>query len=195
MVSGLEYTVYLGNGLSEGEFLSDGQQFRDNNRNKGWGGRLNLALGDGLSVGYSYYRGKYDDENSRNRILQAGTAAWTTSDFYIRAEYNHSRSETPEPFADAVGWGYYIQTAMVWKNFRPVASYQVVKYEDAFHGPGFAGPDTPGEGFNLDQTRWAVGAVFQFARNAYLKLEYDFNREKDAEIKNDAWFVQVAVGF
>ena len=81
MVSGLEYAVYLGNGLSEGEYLSDGQQFRDNNRNKGWGGRLNLALGDGLSVGYSYYRGKYDDDNSRYRTMQAGTAAWTTSDY------------------------------------------------------------------------------------------------------------------
>jgi hypothetical protein len=194
-ISGLEYVVYLGNGLSEGEFLSSGQQFRDNNRNKSWGGRLDLALGDGFSVGYSYYRGKYDDADSRDRILQAGTAIWSTSDYYIKAEYTHSRSETPDPFAAAEGWGYYIQTAMVWKNFRPVVSYQVVKYDDTFHGPGFEGPDTPGEGFHLDRTRWALGAVFMFAQNAYLKLEYDFNREKDVEIKNDAWLVQVAVGF
>jgi hypothetical protein len=34
-----------------------------------------------------------------------------------------------------------------------------------------------------------------FAQNAFLKLEYDFNREKDVEIKNDTWLVQVAVGF
>ncbi len=194
-VSGLEYVLYLGNGLSEGEFLSSGQQFRDNNRDKGWGGRLALALGEGLSVGYSYYRGKYDDADSRDRILQAGTAAWTTSDFYVTVEYNHSRSETPEPFADAVGWGYYIQTAMIWKSFRPVVSYQVLKYDDTFHGPGFEGPDAPGEGIHMDRTRWALGAVFMFAPNAYLKFEYDFNREKDLEIKNDAYLLQVAVGF
>jgi hypothetical protein len=194
-VSGLNYVIYLGNGLAEGEYLYSGQQFQDNNRNKGWGGRLDLVLGEGFSAGYSYYRGKYDDADSRYRVLQAGTAAWTTSDFYIKAEYTHSRSENPSPFEDSVGWGYYIQTAMVWKSFRPVVSYQALKYDDTFHGPGFEGPETPGEGFHLEQTRWALGAVFMVAPNAFIKLEYDFNREKDLEIKNDAWFVQVAVGF
>jgi hypothetical protein len=191
-VSGARYVLYLGNGLAEGEYLTSGQQFRDNNRNKGWGGRLDLELSEGFSAGYSYYRGKVDDANSRFLVMQAGTVSWTTSDFYIKVEYNHSKSETPDPFADAVGWGYYIQSAMIWKNFRPVVSYQVLKYDDAFHGPGFEGPDSPGEGIHLDRTRWALGAVLMFAPNAYLKFEYDFNREKNLEIKNDTYLLQGA---
>ena len=194
-ISGLLYTAYLGNGLYEESSLDSGQQFRDNNQNKAWGGRLEMSLDQGFTLGYSYYRGKYDDADSRNQIMQAATAAWVTSDFYVKAEYNHANLETPDEFADGIAWGYYIQTSMIWKSFRPVFSYQVLNYADPFHGPGFAGSDQPGQGISEEKTRWALGAVFAIAQNAYLKFEYDFNREKNLELNNDGYVIQIAVGF
>ncbi len=194
-ISGLLYTAYLGNGLYEESSLDSGQQFRDNNRNKAWGGRLEVTLDQGFSLGYSYYKGKYDDADSRNQIMQAATAAWMTADFYVKAEYNHAKLETPDEFDDGTAWGYYIQTVMIWKGFRPVVSYQVLNYDDSFHGPGFAGPGQPGLGISEEKTRWALGAVVALAQNAYLKFEYDFNREKNLEIKNDTYLIQVTVGF
>ncbi len=194
-ISGLQYAAYIGNGLAEGEDLTRGQQFQDNNRNKAWGARLGFELEGGISADYSYHRGKYDAADSRNQIMQAAAAAWTTQDFYLRIEFDHARLETPDEFDDGEAWGYFIQTAMIWRNFRPVASYQVLDYEDAFHGPGFAGPDTPGDGIAQKRTRWALGAVISFAPGAYFKFEYDFNREKDQEIENDMFLFQVAVAF
>lgn len=194
-ISGLQYAAYLGNGLAESAFLDGGQQFRDNNRHKAWGGRLEWVLEEGFAVGYSYYQGKYDIADSRKQIMQAATAAWTTSDFYVRFEYNHARMEAWEGYGEGKAWGYTAQTAMVLRGFRPVVSYQRVFTDDTFHGSGFAGPDLPGEGFFLDRTRWALGAVLILAPNVFLKLEYDVNREKDLEIKNDGYVFQIAVGF
>jgi hypothetical protein len=194
-ISGLQYAAYIGNGLAEGESLDSGQQFKDNNRNKAWGARLGFALEEGISADYSYHRGKYDDADSRDQIMQAAAAAWNTQDFYIRIEFDHARLETPDEFADGEAWGYYIQTAMIWRNFRPVASYQVLDYDDAFHGPGFTGAGTPGEGITQKKTRWALGAVISFAPGAYFKFEYDINREKDQEIENNMFLFQVAVAF
>lgn len=194
-ISGLQYSAYLGNGLAESAFLDGGQQFRDNNRHKAWGGRLEWVLEEGFSIGYSYYQGKYDDADSRKQIMQAAAAAWTTADFYVQFEYNHARMEAADGFEDGKAWGYTAQTAMIWRGFRPVVSYQRVFYDDVFHGLGFQGPDLPGEGIALDRTRWALGAVLTLSPNVYLKFEYDFNREKDLEISNDGYFFQIAVGF
>jgi predicted porin len=194
-LSGLQYAAYIGNGLAEGEALDSGQQFKDNNRNKAWGARLGFDMEEGISADYSYHRGKYDAADSRDQIMQAAAAAWITQDFYIRIEFNHARLETPEEFDDGEAWGYYVQTAMIWRNFRPVASYQVLDYNDAFHGPGFAGPDTPGEGITQKKTRWALGAVISLAPGAYFKFEYDINREKDQEIENNMFLFQLAVEF
>ena len=88
---------------------------------------------------------------------------------------------------------------MNWRShfsgIQPVASYQRYKYNDDFHGLGFNGSLEPGTGIARKKSRWTLGAVIRLSSNALLKVEYDFNREKDIELKNNVLFCQLAVSF
>ncbi|NOR14718.1 MAG: hypothetical protein GQ544_03335 [Candidatus Aminicenantes bacterium] len=192
---GLDYSAWFGNGLMESEGPDGGQQFKDNNANKGWGGRLLWAPDPSIGFGYSYYRGKYDDLNSRYRTMQAANAYWITDDFEWVFEYTYNTSENIPGYASGKGFGYYVHLAMVWKNIRPYASYQKLDYDDPLHGPGFEGPESPGDGISVKKTRWAVGAVFSLGPSVFLKFEYDFNRESEIQLKNDMYMVQIALSF
>ncbi len=192
---GLDYSAWFGNGLAETGTPDGGQQFKDNNANKGWGGRLLWAPEQSMGFGYSYYRGKYDDTNSRYRTMQAANAYWITNDFELVFEYTFNKSENIPDYAAGKGYGYYGHLALVWKNIRPYASYQRLDYDDPLHGPGFEGPESPGEGISVKKTRWALGAVLSLGPNVFLKFEYDFNRESEIELKNDMYIVQIALSF
>ncbi len=192
---GLDYSAWFGNGLVESDGPDGGQQFKDNNANKGWGGRLLWAPESSIGIGYSYYRGKYDDANSRYRTMQAANAYWITNDFEWVFEYTYNTSENIPGYANGKGYGYYAHLAMVWKNIRPYASYQKLDYHDPLHGPGFEGPESPGDGISVKKTRWAVGAVFSLGPSVFLKFEYDFNRESEIQLKNDMYMVQIALSF
>lgn len=195
MVSGVSYSVYLGNGLAEQESLSAGQQFRDNNRNKCLGGRFGLVLSEGFETTYSFYRGKYDEEGSRNLTLQAVTADWNADAFRVVFEYTKADMQHPDDYSDGKANGFYLQTMLNIGSLQPVISYQSLKYEDEFHGLGFGGKDIPGVGILEDKTRWTLGLVYTLSENVYLKFEYDFNREKETEIKNNLLLCQMALGF
>lgn len=192
---GLEYTAWFGNGLGDGEFPYSGQMFKDNNANKGWGGRLLWTPDPRFGVAYSYYNGKYDDANSRYRTMQSAHGYWITEDFEIVYEYTHSKTENPDGYARGSGYGYYGHLAFIWRTFRPFASYQKLDYSDPLRGPGYGGADMPGDGIAVNRTRWAVGAVLNLAQNVFFKFEYDFNREKDFEIKDDMWTFQIALSY
>ena len=77
----------------------------------------------------------------------------------------------------------------------PVASYQRYDYEDPFHGDGFLSPLFPGFGISEDRERWSLGAVYNLSQTAFFKLEYQFNREKGFDKKNDMLLVQISVSF
>lgn len=189
------YSAYIGNGLSEEENFSSGQIFRDNNADKGKGGRFGLFLSQELEAAYSYYTGKSDAENMRNVVLQCLDVTWSSEGFQLLSEYMRSEIKNPEGFSPGKGEGYFVQVSFDMKNLHPAVSYQRLKYLDAFHGKGFVSADAAGEGIVDERSRWTIGCVISLAQNVYLKLEYDFNREKDIQVKNNVLYVQAALSF
>jgi hypothetical protein len=189
------YSAYLGNGLGEGEDLRAGQQFEDNNADKGKGGRVGLRLSVGFEAAYSIYSGKVDDQNSRNQMLHGVDLNWTTENWHLFAEYTKGNLKNPEGFSDADSEGFFIQLMLNFGNIRPLASYQKLDYSDEYHGKGFSGNSAPGEGISVDKNRWALGLVYIPVESVFMKLEYDINREEGQKKKDNLLALQVAVSF
>lgn len=194
-ISSLVYSAYIGNGVRESEVLKEGQQFKDNNTDKGKGIRVGFSLSQGFEVGYSLYSGKYDEGNKRALTLHGFDLVWVTEDFYILSEYNRAYLENPENFQKGETEGYFVQVSLKIGNLRPLVCYQGLKYEDPFHGRGYIYPDYSGRGISEEKTRWALGLMLIASENVFFKVEYDINKEKDLEIKDNAISVQAAISF
>jgi hypothetical protein len=189
------YAAYLGNGLAEEETLRAGQQFKDNNSNKGMGGRVGFSLGNEFGAGVSYYRGKYDTANSRQLSLLGLDASWVTDTIQVLGEYSYAKAENPSPFSSGEAKGYFIQVSLTPGKWHPFVSYQKSRYEDNFHGAGFSPSTQPGLGIFKDRNRWALGIDFILTTNVLLKAEYDFNREKNFSLKDNLFSAQIALSF
>jgi hypothetical protein len=194
-IAGLLYSAYVGNGLSEDDWLYKSQQFKDNNRDKGFGGRVAWNVDQKFEMGYSYYRGKYDENNSRNLVLQCLDVSFVSQSYQLTGEYTRSDNENPSDYEDGSGNGYFALLTFNIQGIWPVVSYQRYEYNDPIHGDGFLNPRLPGFGISEDRERWALGLVYILSQTAFFKLEYQFNREKDVEKKNDMLLLQVAVSF
>ena len=195
MLSGLNYTLYTGNGLAEGEYLNLSQQFQDNNANKSVGGRFRFPFGSGVDAAYSYYRGKYDNEDNRNLILQGVNVVWDADSVILTFEYTRARIENPEGFSEAKADGYFIQSVVSIGSLRPVVSYQTLTYNDDFHGAGFFDSSNPGSGISFEKNRWTLGVVYTISQNMFFKFEYDFNLEDDNSVEDNMYSFQVALSF
>ena len=195
IIGGFVYQGYLGNGLREGENLRSGQQFRDNNKNKGVGGRIGWRLSQGFELAYSINTGKYDNEDSRNLIMHGADVNWMTEDWQILGEYTKVKINNPEDYSAGEAEGYFIQVAIFMGAFQPFASFQKLTYSDPYHGPGLSSLLGAGQGIAIDRSRWALGIIYTPAPNFTISFEYDFNREKTFVIKDDMWAVQAAVSF
>jgi hypothetical protein len=194
-IFGIDIAAYIGNGLAEAQNLSEGQQFSDNNADKGRGFRVGLPLSDNFQLGYSWYSGNYDDENSRRLKMQALDASWITQGFQLIYERIWTNMENPESYEAGEGKGDYLIGAFMVSQIQCFISYQRVEYEDPFHGPWFTGAISADMGISLKKSRWAAGLIFSPSSNAYLKLEYDWNREEDNVLKDDLLAVQIALRF
>ena len=194
-ISGFTYAFYIGNGLREAGSLAEGQQFTDNNIDKGLGFRVGAALSESISLGYSKYWGRYDNENKRELRMQALDAVWTTQGFRLAYERIWTDMENPEGYEAGKGSGDYIIAALVLSQFEPFVSFQRLEVEDPFHGPWFGGAGLAGMGISRTNSRWAAGLIFQPAAGLFLKAEYDWNREEEEERKDDLLTVQVALRF
>ncbi len=191
---GFFYSAYLGNGLSEGQSLRDGQQFRDNNKDKGRGIRGGLTLSRGFDAGFSYYTGRYDEQNERNLILKGVDLSWEAEGVYVLAEYIKAYMNNPSGFDQGEAEGYFVQAAFDTGPLRPVGSYQKFTYRDAFHGQEFD-PDLGGEGIDEERSRWTFGVVYFATANIFFKIEYEWNREKGTEIKDNLFLFQLALSY
>ncbi|UCC40021.1 MAG: hypothetical protein JSV96_00745 [Candidatus Aminicenantes bacterium] len=194
-ISRLGYSAYIGNGVRESETLEGGQQFKDNNTDKGKGLRIGFSLSREIELGYSFYNGKYDEGNKRDLTLHGFDLTWITREYYISSEYTRGYLENPENFQKGEAEGYFIQISFDIGNLRPVVSYQWLKYEDPFHGQGYIPPGYAGGGISEEKTRWALGFLYIASENIFFKLEYDINKEKNLEIKDNTVSAQVAISF
>lgn len=188
------YAVYTGNGLAEEDFLFNGLQFTDNNSNKALGGRIGLSLSQRFQVAYSHYRGKYDRTDDRSLSMQGGDLSWISETFALRSEYIRARFENPEGYSKGEIDGYYVSFSFTLWGIRPLVGYQGLEYKDDYHGNGFS-PGKAGEGVTLSQSRWVLGAIYFPAENVLIKLEYDLNRTKGSELKDNMISVEVGLTF
>ncbi len=189
------YELWAGNGLSEGMNLSEGQQFIDNNVNKGIGGRLSWFLSQSFEVAYSYYRGKVDSANERKTVLQCVDVTWSSESLQVLGEYTRGNIENPAEVSKGTIDGYFIQASISLQKIHPVVSYQKFNYSDAFHGQGFVGPNIQGEGIHFNQNRWAFGIVYIPTPNVLLKLEYDIDKDESIGQKKRTLTLQAALSF
>jgi hypothetical protein len=194
-IAGLLYSAYVGNGLAESDWLYEGQQFKDNNRNKGFGGRVAWNIDQKFEVGYSHYRGKYDENNSRYLVLQCFDGSFVSQNYQLIGEYTWVDNANPGDYEDGSGKGYFALLTFNIQGLWPVASYQRYEYKDPFHGEGYYSPWLPGFGIDEDRERWALGLVYNLSQTAFFKVEYQFNKETGLAKKDDMLLVQVAVSF
>ena len=186
----LSYSVYLGNGLREGRDLGDAQQFKDNNGDPAAGGRLSLLLSQGLEVGASYYRGRYDDEGRRSLELRGADIGWKSGSFLLAYEYEKADLDNPEGFERGSADGHFVLASLTLGKFSPLASYQTLVYKDPYHGE-----DAEPAGIEREVSRWALGLVYSPAANFMVKVEYDFNKEAEVKLDNDMIQAQVTFLF
>ncbi len=180
----LSYAAYIGNGLKEADMISGGQQFSDNNKNKGKGGRLAVTFSQGVQAGVSYYTGKADDLDQRSLTLEGAHLSWVTDGWEIRGEATRGTIKNPEPYDEGKSEGYSVWLVMKFSHLQPVGSYQKVKYTDPYHAGGIA----------LDLDRWTAGLRLVLGTNLFVKGEYEWNRETP-KIKNNLLRVQAGVSF
>jgi hypothetical protein len=182
----LSYAAYIGNGLAETDEPGSGQQFSDNNTDKAKGGRIGLVAGGGIRAGVSYYMGKYDDLNMRDLVLEGADFAWVTDQWEFHGEYTKALLENPQPFERGESEGFVLWTSMSFRSFQPFGSFQKVKYSDGYHGGGI----------ELDRSRWCAGVRWLLGQTMFIKIEYDWNKEKEAvELKNNQIQAQVGLSF
>lgn len=180
------YAAYIGNGLAEADETGAVQQFADNNTDKAKGGRIGLILGQGLQVGVSFYAGKYDDLNMRDLVLEGADLSWVTPQWEFHGEYTKSFLENPQPFERGESEGFALWTSMNFRTFQPFGSFQKARVSDGYHGGGI----------ELDRSRWAAGARWAPSSTLFIKVEYDWNKEKEAvELKNNRFQAQVGLSF
>lgn len=189
------YAAYLGNGLAEADRLGDGQQFADNNLDKGRGGRIGLLWGQNLEVGASYYSGRMDANGTRGLTLKGLDGTWTTENIRLAGEYAKADIANPAPFAAGTAEGWFVELALKFGGWSPLVAYQKGRYDDPFHGTGFAPPDVPGAGLSERRSLWSVGLVYELQTNVLLKGEYDFDVRDALTRRNPVLRIQAAVHF
>ena len=191
----LRYAAWIGNGLAEGRDFASGQQFRDNNENKAWGGRLGVMLQESFEVGGSISRGKISAADDRALSMTGVDATWVNGGLTLTGEYFRSEIANPEPYAAGKAEGWFVLGSYDLGGIDAVVGYQKLVYSDGFHGSGFAGPAQAGLGISENLRVWSFGLTAPLAAGFVLKAEYDLNREPGLELKNDVFRAQIAARF
>jgi hypothetical protein len=192
----LKYAAFIGNGLAEADSPAEGQSWRDNNVDKGWGWRLALPISSELDVAVSYYQGDQDGAGERGLRIYGADAGWATQNILAQAEYTRTDIDNPAGFEAGRIEGWYVLLGLSLGSFRPAASYQTSKADDVFHGPGWAAdPPAAGEGLSWNHSRWTMGLAYVLSANIQIKLEYDWQKEKGAALKDNVLRVQAAAQF
>ena len=189
------YAAYIGNGLAEADRLADGQQFKDNNADKGRGFRIGLLWGSNLEIGGSYYTGKTDAANSRGLTLLGLDAAWTTENIRLAGEYAKAKIANPSPFAEGAAEGWYAELSLKFAAWTPLVAYQKGQIDVPVQGTEFAPPNMPGASLSERRSLWSVGVVYALDANLILKGEYDFSIKDETGNRSPVIRIQAAAHF
>jgi len=187
------FDLYTINGLGEGANLRGSRQYRDNNEDKAFGGRVSLLYGDMMELGGSVYQGDYDDAGKLNLTQAGGHLMVRTSGVELYGEYLTATSENLEPVKDGEMDGFFVQVSRLFKSkYRPTVRYGVLDYLD--EGTEF-GRD-PAKG-NKDLSELILGFSYYPTSKVAYKIEYGFFDEGDRveEKDNDQLSLQAAVRF
>ena len=191
--SSVGFDLYSINGLGSGTDLRHSRQYRDNNENKAFGGRLNFILNDYLEVGGSAYKGAWDDDGKYDLTLIGGHFLLNTplADFY--GEVAQATSKNPTETEDGDISGYFVQASRLLKNkFRPTERYGSLDYLDK---GTLLGRDA-GKG-NKDLNELAFGLTYYPVSKVAFKIEYTLFTEGDRvdDKENDQLGLQAAIKF
>lgn len=192
---GFSYAFYGGNGLGESEMLNVRTSLPDNNRGKSWGGRIGLILFDSLEMAYSRHEGPYSDAGDRGLKLEALDARMRWGSLDVQFEWIRGKVDNPESYESGAVDGYDVLLRYGRRGLVPFVSYQMMDYEDEFHGLGFETGSVPGAGIFSRQKRWAYGLTFFAVSGLILKLEIDSDTDRMTGIRTHKGILQAAVFF
>lgn len=197
----VSYSIFVGNGMGSGESMSSSGQDSENNRNKGYGGRLAIVPLQGLELGGSGYYDIFDDNDSQAYLLYGGDLSISIDALEIKGEYNKGKIQNPHHAPDGSTIkdgsidGFYAQIAYTFGQLvQPHFRYDLGRYSDSLQGADRDGDGEP-DGIDTSESRLCSGfAVFPTPFLVF-KLEYDHkidNQTKD--VSGDAW-VQAGISF
>lgn len=178
------YSFYLGGGLKEADYLYEGQQLSDNNGKFAKGGRMVINFSSEIALGSSYYEGVYDDAGTRKLKMAGLDLSIITSQYELHGDYVKTIIGNPEPYENGKVQGFSVWMVMNFSGISPVASYQKMKYNDAYHDGGI----------DLNRGRWTAGFRWKMNTAFYIKAEYEWNKETPS-LKNNGIFAQAVLAF
>ncbi|MCJ7682421.1 MAG: hypothetical protein MUP70_16960 [Candidatus Aminicenantes bacterium] len=194
-LSGFSYALSAGNGLGEADALNGKPSLPDNNTGKSWGGRIGLTLFESVDVAYSRHMGPYNDAGDRNLKLEALDAHLIWGSLDVQFEWVRGQVENPEAYENGAVNGYYVILRYGSRGVVPLVSYQMMDYDDGFHGSGFEGESDPGAGIFSHRKRWAYGLSYLPVNGIVLKLEIDADTDRTSGIRSHAVTLQAAIFF
>lgn len=191
--SSIAFNIYSINGLGSGSNLRGSRQYRDNNEDKAFGGRVSWLLLDVLEVGGSIYNGAWDDDGKLDLTMYGTHFLLRTdlADFY--GEYSRADSDNPSPAADGKMSGYFIQASRLFlSKFRPTVRFGALDYLDM--GDTLGRSTAKGD---KDLSELALSFGYYPTNKVVFKVEYTFFMEGDRmpDTKNDQLGLQAAVAF
>ncbi len=158
----------------------------DNNTDKMFGGRLDIALPPWAEVNLSYFTGNYDEENVLDLTGWNVAAEARYRGFELRGEYIQTRQEIEEPtgFPTLRRHGFWAQLSYRWRVLEPVFRWTQI-FDDELNGTV------------TEEGAWqaAFGLNYWFSPSIALMAGYEVNREDGPEIDNDRIVAHLAFGF
>lgn len=192
VVQGLRDNLADGNGLAGARNSLSG----DNNGGKGFTARLGASPSIGLDFGLGTYLSAYSDDGKKNLGLFVGDFSWTAGPLELLGEGGVAFFD-PAMQKDAAGaerpllgpmWGYYLEAHYhLFPEFL-----QNTFLSNDLERPVFtlfaqlSQVDTDASQLNAnDRTRIVLGLNYRPVTNTVFKLEYQWNIENEAILRND----------
>lgn len=162
-----------------GVFNGSGINTSDNDEQKDLAGRVVFRLLKDLSIGASYYDGRYTTSslNGENRDRAGVEFAYAGGPFTVRGEYIRGEDGSKEKEGWYLQAGYFV---------IPGRLQGVVKF-DAFD------PDTA-VGDNATDV-YTAGANIYFNKWSFLQVDYEEKKEEGTDVDNNALTGQLTVRF